>query len=86
MPRHDHQPQPRVRGGKCLKGCDGQLLFRRLRAAGEEHDRIVGDAGEPAEPEHIGIGAVTCHAIKLQRPGHDDGRCPEGGEAFGIGR
>ena len=85
MPRHDHQPQPRVRRGQFLKGCDGQLLFRCLRAAGEEHERVVGDAGQLAEPEHGRIGPVARHTIELHRAGHDDRRRPEGGKAVGVG-
>ncbi len=51
---------------------DGVLFFGLLRAAGEEDDVVVGDAGQLAERCGARVVAVGLCAVVLQRAGDVD--------------
>ena len=85
MARDEDKPQPRVLRRQAAEDVDGDLLFRLLRAAGEEDDVVVGDAGQLAQSGGARIVAVGLGAVVFERAGdvHAVGRRAERAKPLG---
>ena len=72
-------------GARLAEDVDRDLLFGFLRAAGEENDVVVRDAGQFAERGGARIAAIGLSAVVFQRAGDVDavGRRTERAEAVG---
>ena len=73
-------------GGSGPVGVDRQGLLGSLCAAGEEHDVVVPEAGQPRQTADVLMLAVATDTVELHRSGRDDVRGAEGPEALRIGR
>ena len=72
-------------GGSGPIGVDRQGLLGGLRAAGEEHDVVIPEAGQLRQTPDILGAAVATDAIELHRSGIDDRRGAERPESCRIG-
>ncbi len=83
--RDDDEPQARMLRREAAEDFERDLLFGLLRAAGEEDDVVVGDAGQLAECLRLRVVAVGLGAVVFERAGDMDAvrRSAERAESVG---
>src|SRR5262245_56236219 len=75
-----------MRRRETAEDIDGVLFFGLLRAASEEDDFVISDAGELAEGPRARIVAIRLCAVIFKRTGDDDAICECAERAKAIGR
>jgi hypothetical protein len=92
VPRNDDQLELRKLRGERREHADHDLVFAPPRAAGQEHDILRTDAGQPGQPHArqilpIELGVVELHrAADAQAGLFHTASCQKAGVLFGLGQ